>query len=145
MTARKDPATVFRFQVEIDGLLVAGFSEISGLEVETEVEVYREGGVNEYEHHLVKIRKYPSLVLKHGFTHSDELWNWFEGVTEGRIERKNGSVIMLDSSGNESYRWNFFSSYPIKWIGPELKANHSEVAIESLEIVHTGLKVMARS
>lgn len=138
----KDPGLAFRFKVELDGLLIADFAEVSGLEAETEVKVVREGGINEYEHHFVTIRKYPPLVLKRGYTNSTELWNWYETTITGKLQRKNGSIILLDASGQETCRWNFMESYPIKWIGPQLKANASEVAIESLEIVHRGLTVI---
>ncbi len=141
MSARIDPAIVFRFQVEIDGLLVAGFSQVLGLEAETEVETYHEGGVNAYEHQLAKITKYPRLVLKRGLTDSTELWTWYQNVILGTIERKSGSIIMLNPAGEEFCRWNFFESYPVKWVGPELSASVSEVAIETLEIVHCGFEL----
>ncbi|MGE5381389.1 MAG: phage tail protein [Methylocystaceae bacterium] len=137
----KDPGVAFRFKVELDGLLVADFSEVSGLEAETEYQVIREGGVNDYEHHFVTIRKYPPLVLRRGFTNGSELWNWYEATIKGKFQRKNGSIILLDASGKEKYRWNFLQSYPVKWVGPQLKADAIEVAIESLEIVHQGLTV----
>ena len=137
-----DPGVAFRFTVELDGLLIADFTEVSGLEAETEVKVVREGGVNEYEHSFVTIRKYPPLVLKRGFTNSTELWSWYEGTTTGRLQRKDGSIILLDASGQETCRWSFMGSYPVKWVGPQLRANTSEVAIESLEIVHQGITVI---
>lgn len=145
MVARTDPSTSFRFQVELDGLLVAGFSEVLGLKAETEVEIYREGGVNDFEHHFIKVQKYPNLVLKRGISNSVELWKWYEGVAQGIITRKNGSIILLNPKGQESFRWNFFNSFPVKWVGPQLSSHSSEVAIETLEIVHQGLKTMARS
>jgi phage tail-like protein len=132
----------FRFKVELDGLLIADFSEVSGLEAETEVKVVREGGVNDYEHHFITIRKYPPLVLKRGFTNTTQLWDWYEENAAGRLQRKNGSIILLDASGQESCRWSFLESYPVKWVGPQLRASASEVAIESLEIVHRGIKVI---
>lgn len=136
------PELAFRFKVELDGLLIADFAEVSGLEAETEVHTLREGGVNEYEHHFFTIRRYPPLVFKRGFTNSPELWNWYEATIKGKFQRKNGSIILLDAHGQESYRWSFLQSYPVKWIGPQLKADVSEVAIESLEIVHQGLTVI---
>ncbi|OPX90940.1 MAG: T4-like virus tail tube protein gp19 [Pelotomaculum sp. PtaB.Bin104] len=139
-----DPSGSFRFWVEIDGLFVGGFTEVSGLRSETEVEEYREGGVNTYVHRFPKVTKYPSLVLKRGVTNSVELWNWYKDVAEGIIERKNGSVVLLDQAGDEIWRWNFFDSYPVKWIGPELKASRAEIAVEVLEIVHNGLKGIAK-
>ncbi len=49
---RNDPYMPFNFLVEIEGLLVGGFTEVTGLTVETETEDFREGGVNEYVHKL---------------------------------------------------------------------------------------------
>lgn len=138
----KDPGLAFRFKVELDGLLIADFAEVSGLQAENEVLPIREGGVNEYEHHFLVIRKYPPLVLKRGFTSSPELWNWYEATTKGNFQRKNGSIILLNANGQESYRWNFLQSYPVKWVGPQFRADSSEVAVEYLELVHQGLTVI---
>lgn len=139
----KDVASgAFRFWVELEGLLVGGFSEVSGLQSETEVEEYNEGGVNDYVHVFPKRTKAPPLVLKRGLTRSPELWEWYEEVVAGRIRRKNGSVILLNHAGQEVCRWNFFEAYPVKWSGPLLNALSNEIAIETLEILHNGLKTI---
>ncbi len=136
---RKDPYANFRFLVEIGGLIVGGFSDVSGLQAETEIEEYREGGVNDYVHKLPKITRYSNLTLKRGLTDGEALWKWHADVAAGKIERKNGSVILLDPAGNEQWRWNFAQAYPVKWSGPELQANSNTVAVESVEIAHNGL------
>jgi hypothetical protein len=41
---------VFRFIVEINGVQGGGFSEVAGLEAQTEFDEHREGGVNHYLH-----------------------------------------------------------------------------------------------
>ena len=51
--ARRDPYAGFRFVVEIDGLLQGGFAKVRGLNRETKVESFREGGVNDFERKLV--------------------------------------------------------------------------------------------
>ncbi len=132
----------FRFWVELEGLLVGGFSEVSGLQSETEVEEYNEGGVNDFVHAFPKKTKSPPLVLKRGLTRSPELWEWYEDVSKGRIKRKNGSVILMNHAGQEICRWNFFEAYPVKWRGPNLNALNNEIAIETLEILHNGLKTI---
>lgn len=137
---RNDPYLSFRFVVEINGIISAGFSEVSGLQAETEIEEIREGGVNDYVHKLPKITKYPNLVLKRGTTDSKELWNWHQNVITGKIERKSGSILLLDSEKNVKWRWDFDEAYPVKWTGPDLKADISTVAVETLEIVHNGIK-----
>jgi len=137
---RTDPYLTFNFLVEIQGLVVGGFSDVTGLQVEIEVEPYREGGLNEYVHQLAGPTRYPSnLVLKHGLTDIDGLWKWHREVTQGVIKRRNGSIVLLDSAGEERWRWNFSGAYPVRWVGPELQAGTAEVAVETVELVHRGL------
>ena len=60
---RIDPYLSIRFLLEIKGLIVGGFSEVSGLQVEVETEDYQEGGVNGFVRKFPKSTKYPNLVL----------------------------------------------------------------------------------
>jgi len=137
---RHDPFLSFNFAVEIDGIIVSGFNDVSGLQAEIEVQEYREGGVNEYIHKRAGPARYPSsLVLKRGITDSTQLWSWFCDVLQGNIQRKSLDVVLMDSSGADQRRWTLRNAYPVKWTGPELKAQSSEVAIESLELAHEGL------
>jgi phage tail-like protein len=136
---RRDPYGAFRFHLEIDSVIVAGFSDVSGLSVETDSEEKTEGGVNDHVHTFVKGTKHPRLVLKHGITDSDSLWSWHQDVVGGRIKRQNGRILLFDTTGQEKWRWNFQGAFPLKWIGPDLKAESASVAIESIELVHQGL------
>jgi phage tail-like protein len=134
------PYATFRFRVEIDGITVAGFSEVSGLQVETETEQYEEGGVNDFVHYLPGRTKYQHITLKHGLTGADELWQWYQDVAAGRFLRKNGAIILMDTTGEDAWRWNFSNAYPVKWTGPELRADSNTVAFETIELVHHGIK-----
>ncbi len=139
MAIRNDPYTGFNFLVEVEGLVVGGFSEVRGLEAEVEVHDYREGGVNDYVHKLRGPVRYPSnLVLKRGFA-DDTLWSWFREAATGKVKRRNGSVSLLDARGQTVMRWEFEKACPVKWSGPELRADSNTVAAESLELVHRGL------
>ena len=137
---RKDPYSSFRFLVEIDSLVVAGFSEVSGLQAETHIEDYREGGVNDHVHKLPKETTYSNIILKRGITDSEVFWKWHQDVVNGKIERRNGYIVLLDSEKNETWRWNFLDAYPAKWSGPDLRADSDAVAFESIELVHNGIK-----
>lgn len=139
---RKDPVLGFRFSVavEINGLVVAGFSEVSGLQSELEVQEYREGGVNEFTHKFAGPAKYPSnLILKKGIADSQGLWSWYGKVVQGTVERQTVTILLMNSQGDETRRWQLQKAYPVKWSGPDLKAATSEVAIEILELAHEGL------
>lgn len=138
--SRADPYLGFNFLVEIESLVVGGFSEVSGLQTEIQTEDYREGGVNEYGHKLAGPTNYPAnLSLKHGLTAADALWSWHLEIIQGVIQRRNLSIILLDSAGREVRRWNFAQAYPVAWTGPQLTADSPQVAVESLELAHRGL------
>jgi phage tail-like protein len=136
---RNDPYPSFRFLVEIESISIASFSEVSGLQVEMETEAYREGGVNNFVHTFPKGIKHQPLVLKRGITDSYDLWDWYKEVIDGVISRKDVTVVLMDSSGNEKKRWFFLNAYPIKWTGPTLKADSNTIAIESIELAHQGI------
>ena len=137
---RHDPCLSFNFAVEIDGVMVCGFSEVTGLQAEIEVQEYREGGLNEYIHKRAGPAKYASnLIMKRGVADSKELWSWYCDVLQGTVRRKSLAVVLMDSAGNEKRRWTLQNGYPVKWSGPDFKAQTSEVAFESLELAHEGL------
>ena len=137
---RKDPYLSFHFLLEIGGLIKGGFSEVSGLQAEVDTEDYEEGGVNDFVHKLPKATKYPNLILKRGMTDSDVLWKWHQDVIKGKIDRKKVRIIILDNKRQEALQWEFKEAYPVKWMGPEFRANDNNVSIETLELVHQGIQ-----
>ncbi len=128
-----------RFYVEVDGIARAVFTEVSGLQVETEVEEYREGGANSYVHSLPGRAKAGRLTLKRGIASTNEFLKWCLDVVQGKITRKSMSVVMYTVEGEELMRWNFVGVIPVKWSGPSLKADAATMAVESVELAHEGL------
>lgn len=136
---RRDPYLSFNFLVEIEGLVTAGFREVTGLQAEVEVHDYREGGLNSYIHRLAGPARYPShLLLRHGLTADPSLWLWHQDVQRGIINRRNISIILLDNARVPLQYWHLERAYPVRWAGPELRADTSAVAVESVEFVHCG-------
>jgi phage tail-like protein len=136
---RGDPYLTSHFYVEIQGIEQASFAECSGLSIETEVFEYQEGGLNEYVHRLPGRSKVSNVTLKRGITESTELWDWYRDVVQGKIERKNLSIVQYDLEGNEVMRWAFIDAYPVKWSGPSFKADANAITIETLELAHRGM------
>ena len=133
---RNDPYGGYNFIVEIDGITQAGFQEVSGLDASTDATDYREGTDPNHVRKLPGLNKYSPITLKRGITDSDELWKWRATAIDGKAERKNGSIILLDNTGQEKLRWNFFNAWPSKWTGPSLNATSTAVAVETLELTH---------
>lgn len=134
----KDPLRVFRFRIESEGLDRGGVQMVSGLERETQTEPYREGGVNDHERQLIVLTRQAVLVLKRGLL-DPWFWNWHEDVVRGDIQRRAVSIILLDETGEEAWRWVCADAFPTKWSNSELDASASAIAIETVEIVHHGL------
>jgi len=131
---RVDPYRNFNFLVEIDGVTQAGFSECSGFSANNDPIEYREGGMATAVRKLPGLTKFSNIVLKWGLTDSREIYDWFLAVTKGIIQRKNGSIVLLDLDGTEKVRWNFFNGWPTKFDHPDFNAKGTDVAVETLEI-----------
>ncbi len=136
---RNDPFRSFNFLVEIDGITRAAFRECSGLDTSQESIDYREGGEPLRMRKLPGMNTFSYITLQRGITNDTELWDWRQRTAEGDVERRNGSIILLDNKGDEQMRWNFVEAWPMKWTGPSFNATGNEVAIESLELAHEGI------
>ncbi|WP_457593487.1 phage tail protein [Hydrogenimonas sp.] len=139
---RKDPLRGFRFLVEIDGIVQAGFQEVTVPESAQDPIEYREGTDRPTVRKIPGLIKYGNVVLKWGTTDSLELANWRKMVEEGKMgeARRDMSILLLDEGGNEAARWVFNDAWPTKYDAPDLKAVGNEMAIETLEIAHEGMR-----
>ena len=136
---RVDPYGNFNFLVEIDGITRAAFHEVSGFDSTIDVIEHREGGENTTVRKLPGMTKHSNIVLKWGMTDDQELYQWHRDVVNGTVQRRNGSIVLLDRRGQEVARWNFFKAWPAKWTGPSLTAEGTDVSIEQLELANEGV------
>jgi phage tail-like protein len=141
---RKDPLPVFCFKVQWDLGGEAFFKSVSGLSYETEVQPVKEGGVNDTTFQLPNGMKWANLVLKQGFTASSALMKWREEWVEGKGHRMGGTIIQLDTALKPKAEWKWTRGWPAKWSISEFDASKNELAIETLEIAHEGLKFTKR-
>jgi phage tail-like protein len=137
----KDPFRGFKFRIQIDGINKAGFREVSGLDAATDTVDYRDGDGDTIRK-LAGLKKFSNITLKRGITDDQDLWKWRSLVMDGKIKdaRKNGQIILLDDEGKEAAEWTFTDGWPAKWTGPSFNATANEVAIDTIEIAHEGLK-----
>jgi phage tail-like protein len=136
---RVDPLRGFRFRVEIDGITSGGFLRVKGLQREVKHESFREGGVNDYEHKLVTQVSYPAVVLERGLALED-LWKWAQAASDGDVQRKTIWIRLQDEAGEKAWAWQLDWAIPVKWSCSDLDANSSQVAMESIEVAHHGLR-----
>jgi len=142
---RVDPFATCKFHVEIGDIKEAAFSECSSLEIATDVFEYQEGGLNEYAHKLPGRTKLSNVTLKRGFATSNELYNWYlemeQDLLQGKsITRRQVTITLYSTSEQkELMSWTLNNAFPVKWVGPALKAEEAAAAIETLEFAHHGI------
>jgi len=135
-----DPLRAYNFKLLINNVTEGHFTEVSGLGVQVERIAYREGGNNAQVRAIPGRVTYAAVSLRFGLTSSQELWDWLLSAVEGRVSRRNVSIVMLDSTGaTEVLRWNLINAWPQEWYGAPLNAMSQELAIESLVLAHEGL------
>src|SRR6266498_3716853 len=111
---RVDPYRGYNFRIELDRI------------------EYREGNEKPLTaRKMPGLNKYSNISLKWGTTDDASLWEWRKKAIDGKMERKNGSIILINDAGEEKTRWNFHDGWPTKWTGPSFNATGNEVAIET--------------
>ena len=136
------PLVKFHFQVEWGGTSI-GFTEVSGLDIETEVVEYRHGASLEYSKiKMPGMQKFSNITLKRGtFENDNEFFTWWNSVKLNTIERRDITISLLNEEHDPVVTWKVKNAWPTKIQSTDLKADGNEVAIESMEIVHEGLSI----
>lgn len=136
------PIPKFHFQVEWGGAQI-GFTEVTGLEVSTDVIEYRHGASPEY--HKVKMpgmQKFGNITMKRGtFQGDNDFYKWWNTVALNTIDRRDVIISLLNEKHEPVVVWKVKNSWPVKVQSTDLKADGNEVAIESIELAHEGLTI----
>ena len=136
------PLPKFHFQVEWGGAQI-GFSEVSGLDVESEVIEYRHGASPEYiKTKMPGMQKFGNITMKRGtFQGDNEFYGWWNTVALNTIERRDVTISLLNEAHEPVIVWKVKNAWPTKVQSTDLKADGNEVAIESIELAHEGLTI----
>src|SRR5438067_2323772 len=103
--SNNDAFAARNFAIEVDGTMIAQFTELSGLTSEMDVTELKENGPDG-KLIIKKIpgaHKTPTLTLKRAKNVSMELYKWHKAALDGKVKeaRKNGSVILYDYQAGE--------------------------------------------
>jgi phage tail-like protein len=136
---RIDPFPAFHFTLIIEGLTVAGFSEITGANAEQDLIEYREGNMDITVTKIPGLKKFGDITLKRGYTADNSLWTWRQHLMNGEAIRYDGAILLLDEKRDAVLTWNFINALPKKISAPAFNAKTNEVAIEELVLAVEGL------
>jgi phage tail-like protein len=144
--------TACKFYFEADGLSDKLLIEISGLSCSNPVgggeNVQGSGkGGTKTRQATPTVEKFTHVNVKLVATSERDLYTWYEncnktdaGSGAWRSNRKSASVTAYDQSGTMQARWEVQNCYPCKYTGPTFSAASPNMANESLELVHEGIK-----
>ena len=135
-----DPYRSYNFKLLIQGCAEGHFTRCSNMGIKVDTIEYREGGAGHVVKKLPGPVEYEPITLHYGFTASIELWNWMMAAVNGKVERKNVSIAILDADGiTEVARWDLINAWPCRWRGALLDAMGHEAAIHEITLVFESL------
>lgn len=151
--AIEDPIKNFRFRLIVNGFVRAGFSEVSGLERDTDVAEYREGGFNETPQKSAGLTKYADITMKRGLIigssrgGEDDFIEWASQVhqlsTNGNATnyRKDLSIVQYDATNQPVRKWAVRNAFPKRFKAmSDMNATNNDNSIEELTLVHEGFE-----
>lgn len=140
--ANNYPMPAYHFTVNWGGSKI-GFQEISGLNLEVNVVEYRDGASPEFHtRKMPGMLKYSNVVLKRGVTRGDnEFFHWINTIRLNTVERRDIIISLLNEEHEPVMTWQLRNAFPVRYSGPVLSANSSDVAIEELELAYEDLTV----
>lgn len=152
MAAKGDyPIPKFHFQVNWGNDFRIGFTEVSGLDFETEVIEYREGNSKRYNKNKQPgLTKFSNVTLKRGTFEGDyhfykewrKTYYFQEGNDTGSKYRRTVTIDLMNENHEPMITWKLLNAWPSKIQSTDLKADANEIAIETMELVHEGLEIM---
>lgn len=131
------PPTAFYFSVKFDGFdnMDTSFQEVSGLKVTIDTVTKKEGGDNNFIHHLPTPAKYENLVLKRCLLYNSKLDKWCRDALEDfKFDPKDINLSLLGANGGVLASWSIIQAFPISWELSTLNSTSNELAIETLTL-----------
>lgn len=147
-----DPYRNFKFEVEVDGFIRAGFSKVSGLKHTVESIEYREGGENETARKLPGQSKFDDVTFERGSSKDNDFVNWIQLIfnldgAEGNQDnavgdgfRKRVVVYLKDKSGTRVKKWTIQQAWPNEKGTGDLDASGNDVLIDTMVLANEGIK-----
>ena len=149
-TFRENPYGAFYFQVSLggsqgdgaEGVVIGGFSDVSGLGVDIQYAEYRNGSEKpNTSRKIPNTHTLDDVTLKRGLVGSDDLFIWLKTVRDGQYDPRNVNITLLDEARQPVATWLLRDAQPKKWTGPTLASKGgTEVAMEELSFVHEGIE-----
>jgi phage tail-like protein len=120
------------------------FQEVSGLDVEMEMESFTEGGQNRFTWQLPKRARYSDITLKRGMLIQSPLISWCRDALENFLFLPaNLTISLLNDQHAPIMSWYVVSAIPKKWSMSGLNASENSIVVESLTLSYRYFNIVA--
>ena len=149
---KDDPLVGTNFFLEISGSIMANLTSVDGLSVEIEkADISQRIQSGQYVQHVTMSKpKFTGEITVKRLApldaSSDALWGWFNDIrTKGmsaatRSQRKDGSVVIYDTTMAETARWNFYSAWPSKIANDSFEVTKNDPVSETITFQYEKLE-----
>jgi phage tail-like protein len=120
------------------------FQEVSGLEIELEMESIVEGGQNRFTWQLPKRTRYSDLTLKRGMVVGSDIVKWCRDALEHfNFSPANLQISLLNEKHEPVQSWFVMNAIPKKWSVSSFNAQENSIVIESLILSYQYFNIVA--
>jgi phage tail-like protein len=140
---RFDPYKNFKFRITIDGKIVAGIHDISGLVPPPA------SGKQKARRKIPGLQKFGNITLKRGITQDTKFLEWINSAMSKSAPdaglanfRKSMMIEYCNELGDVIASYRVINGWVTKIEAPDLNANVNDVAIESIELSYEGLELI---
>jgi phage tail-like protein len=111
------------------------FQEVTGLNVDVNLDTYNEGGENRFVHRIPGRTSYSDLVLKRGMTLVSGITAWcIDAVQNFNYQPTNMLISLLNEDHLPVSSWYITNAIPIKYDISGLNAEQNQIVIESMTL-----------
>ena len=120
------------------------FQEVTGLDVEMEMENFTEGGQNRFTWQLPKRTRYSDITLKRGMFIGSSVINWCRDALENfSFAPANVHISLLNENHQPILTWYVINAIPKKWSVSGLNAQDNSIVVESITLSYQYFNIIA--
>jgi phage tail-like protein len=132
------------FYIELSGLSVVAFRELSGMGSEHDVIVQHQVNAQGKATYVKVPGKltWQNLVLKKGVDKDMSLWTWRNTIITQGVDgqKKDGQIYLVDVQGQQKTTWKVVGAWPCSYVIGTMVPDTNEMLLEEVHLAHEGLE-----
>jgi len=133
------------FKVIIPGLRDMVFKSCDGMELETEVVTFHEGGRTGAPRTARGNQRVGRISFSHGSAsggNGSTLFDWYLDVCDRSktLQKKTLSIIVTSPEGKDIAEWRIQNAWPCRWMAPSMGTDGNQLTVEYTSFAHEGIE-----